>query len=555
MAEDAGRIQNPEDPPIQMANKTGTPASLAGKVLRWRILVPLTLGIAAVATYSGLLSTTPLREVYVRASSLIRSSPLTAEEKPEPAGQPKSAFKSSSGGTLISSQPLLKLVGRTPGDPYRVLFSALEKAGPVNREEGAGKANHPDAQTKRPDVGGTPPAESASVPESLLEDAPQAAPSVVARGPRPEDSAEPEDDTAAPATTPQSSSTPETASQPDRGTRETAASDTSATPPKVGSTPPAIPGHREPGPPKTALEEPDTRPDKFQVPGSLVVNMPEYQGTQIRWGLLVILDNAQEMAVKSKTWTPNRMTVASDLVLKVAKSVTPGSKVAVRDFLCGKASGSEQVAQRPCPSHKLYDWSKAPFAGLSERLERVHVGGINNPCAAAAFAVKADLPGAGGLHPRIVVVTSGARKCSARDAVKAIKESGGKTRPAIDVITIGNVRKTAKSYKDLAARTGGVCIRVEKPTDLSRALAEYKKILGARTFEQIEVRGEKAVFNVPPNKEVTLPPGSYTVVLPPVMGLQASHREIRKVRIESDRNSVFEVKIRKGRPSVKIGRK
>ncbi|MEW6349621.1 MAG: hypothetical protein AB1646_11215 [Thermodesulfobacteriota bacterium] len=554
MAEDAGRIQNPEDPPTPQANTSATRPSLARKIFRGRTIVPLILGIAAVGIYLGFLGTVPVRDAYVRASSLIRSSPLEDQRRPEPAAPPLSAFKDSSGGTLISPQTLLKLVGRTPGEPSRVLFSALERAGRAHREDGAGKAGHPDTQAQAPDTEGARPAEAVSGSEAVLESGRQAAPAVVPRGPRTEGSAEPPDDKSPRATSPEPASTPEPRSAPDHTDEEAAEPDGSSTTPRASATPPPIPGQKESGQPK-ALDEPAARPDNFQLPGSLVVSMPEYQGTQVRWGLLVILDNGAEMGVKSKAWTPHRMPFASDLVLKVAKSLTPGSKIAVRDFLCAKSSGSEGAAQKPCPSHKLYEASQAPFGGLSERLDRVKIGGINNPCAAAAFAVKADLPTAGGLVPRILVVTTGARKCVPRDAVKAITESGSKARPAMDVITMGNPKKTAKGYKDLAAKTGGTFIRIEKPADLHRAVTEYKKILSARMREKIEVRGDKAVFHVFPNEEVTLAPGSYTIVLPPVMGLQASHREIRKVKIESDHSSVLEVKIRKGRPSFKIGRK
>ena len=154
-------------------------------------------------------------------------------------------------------------------------------------------------------------------------------------------------------------------------------------------------------------------------------------------------------------------------------------------------------ATETLPVPQAMHWSKAPFEGLKNKLDNLSTLGTNNPCAAAAFRVR-DFTGVGGLVPRILVLTSGARKCVANEVFKSIKESGSKSHPVVDVVTIGNHRKTSKGYSILAAKTGGVFLRVEKPVDVNVALSRYQEILTARTLEKIEVRGRKTVLAIGP---------------------------------------------------------
>ncbi len=82
-----------------------------------------------------------------------------------------------------------------------------------------------------------------------------------------------------------------------------------------------------------------------------------------------------------------------------------------------------------------------------------------------------------------------------------------------------------------------------------------QKMLKTPAMEKIEVRGENAVFTMFPEEEITLTPGAYTVVLPVVAGLNPAKRAIENVKVNSGEASVMDVRIRKGRPTIKMSRK
>ena len=116
----------------------------------------------------------------------------------------------------------------------------------------------------------------------------------------------------------------------------------------------------------------------------------------------------------------------------------------------------------------------------------------------------------------------------------------------MDVVTIGNHRKTSKGYSILASKTGGVFLRVDKPVDVNVALSRYQKHPDCQDSEKIEVRGEKTVLAILPNEERPLPPGVYRITLPAIHGIPRERREIKDVvKIESGKNTAIEVRIRK----------
>ncbi len=543
MAENAGQIQTTEHNTPNRRISALVP--VLKKALRLKIIIPLALLIMVGAFSPRIMGAIRQGPYYQRVFCPVPPSAQDGQSLREDPSGGKSAFKPSSGGQLVSSQTLLKLVGRTPGEPDRSLFSALEKVGPAGKEEAPKKEAAADVQQRGPNPATAQPQGAGSGSDAPVGPLPAINLAVTPPGPSPEKAGR-EEKTVVPVVEP----APEVPPGPERKATGPGDADKSRAP--VQQTPrPAMGGEKEP---KVAPEDPDNRPEKFQLPGSLTVNIPDYQGSLMHVGLLVILDNSREMGKKTKIWAPNRSSFSIDMISKIAKALPPGSRLTVRDFLCNKPSGHDPAPAKPCPCRKLYEWSKAPFEGLKGRLDKISTVGTNNPCAAAAFALKGDFSGVGDLVPRILILTGGVRKCTAGEVLKAMKESGSRSRPAVDVITIGSHRKTAKGYSVLASKTGGVFLRAEKPVDVNVAISRYQKVLTARTLEKIEVKGEKKVLSIVPNDEFPMEPGSYKIILPAIHGLGPAQREIKNIKIESGKNTAVEVKIRKGRPTIKMGR-
>jgi hypothetical protein len=231
--------------------------------------------------------------------------------------------------------------------------------------------------------------------------------------------------------------------------------------------------------------------------------------------------------------------------------LTPGSRIAVRDFYCSKSKRGKKVSHPLCLSHKAYPWSSLPFDGLDKKLKETEPFGRTNPCAAAAFAVKADLGGLGGLTPRTLVVTNGLRKCAYREVLRVIDRKHGKGKVRVDVLALGMSRRREKGYARLAAKTGGTFLKIAKPSDLKKAISTYGEILKTPALKKMEVRGGKTHLHVGNGEEVTLAPGSYSIVLPVIPGLKSANRTIKDVKINSGENKVLMVRITKGRLIVK----
>jgi hypothetical protein len=306
---------------------------------------------------------------------------------------------------------------------------------------------------------------------------------------------------------------------------------------------------------KSQASEDANKGAQFQLPGSLLIKIHNYSGMMTRWSLMVILDDSVVMARKAKPWTPSRSQAAETFVAKLAGHLTPGSKMAVRDFLCKQSDANKKQKETACLSHMLFEWAESPFTGLKEKLAGVNCGGHNNPCAAAAYSLKKDFSGDGTFKPRVLLVTAGTTKCAVKDVVKAAEQHGSKERIRVDVVAVGMGKKGQAAYSKLVKKSDGLLLNVDRPADVDSALSRYGRLLKTRTVEKIEVRGERGVFNVSPEEEFTLPPGTYTVVLPVVAGLSPSKRIVPNVRITSEQTNVLDVRIKKGKPVIGFGKK
>lgn len=460
---------------------------------------------------------------------------------------------------LFSSTNLIQGVGGGPADPAKVLFPSLEKPS---------TAADMGPQTATPPQAAAPPVPkgdqaSPQTPEGVASSSPEAR-SPAGISPRPVETpvivtkepgrSSPVDLGAKVRKRGKRTSEQLTGSEPSGwDTVPKPAEDKSEKVPEVKA--PKEITSAAPAQNKTHVPEEASKREQFQLPGSLLVKIHNYSGVMTQWGLMVILDDSAVMARKARPWTPSRSQAAESFVAKLVGHLTPGSKLAVRDFLCKQPDAAKKHREGPCLTHMLYEWTESPFAGLKEKLARVTLGGHTNPCAAAAYSLKKDFAGAGSLKPRILIVTGGTAKCPVNEVVKAAEQRDSKDKTAVDVLAIGMGKKTEAGYSNLVKKCSGLLLKVDNPSDVEAALSRYGKVLKTRTMEKIEVRNEKGVFNINPEEEITLPPGSYTVVLPVVAGLSPSKRIVPNVRVTSEQANILDVRIRKGKPVIGMGKK
>lgn len=469
---------------------------------------------------------------------------------------PKPAFTKSAAGNLLSAANLFEDVGSSPIDPSKVLFPAFNKPpNPASEDKPIAcppGSKEPSGDKAAPDTAKTAPEESrptgAASPHRALTSPDRSAPRLVETpvivSRRPGDRGSQENKGGKPGSKAQASK-PEAKSP----------SEKSASKPRDGAGAAKGPDVKTASESSSALKSQtelgkDKEP-KYEPPGSLLVKIKNYKGSTVKWGLMVILDDSASMGRKTKLWNPNRIETARGLVEKLPESLTAGSKLAVRDFMCGKSTRKRGF----CLSHTVFDWSSSPFKELKDKLATVKKDGRNNPCAAAAYAIKRDMGELGGLVPRVLIVTNGLTKCSYNEVLKAVGSHGGKGKPVVDVIGVGMGPRNSRGYAGLAKKTGGVFLRVERPSDMDRVVSRYGKVLKTRALEKLEVRGENAVHTATPDKEISLTPGTYKVVLPLVGKLHPSHRSIPEVKINSGETKIVVVRIKNGRPTVRFVKK
>ncbi len=289
--------------------------------------------------------------------------------------------------------------------------------------------------------------------------------------------------------------------------------------------------------------------EEFQLPGSIRVKIHDYAGAHTKWSLMIIVDNSEIMSKESKIWKPARIKMAGESIQSVMEAITPGSKIAMKDFLC-KADAAKQKG--PCPVQTIYDWSEYPFKGLKEKANSLTSGKITNPCGAVLSSLKKDFIGVGNHVPRLLLITCGQAKCPAKESKKALDHQSPGSKVTIDVLAIGAPIKRHPTYALLAKKSGGLFLSVETPAQLQNVLARYKKALRVSTLEKIEIRTDKAIVSVTPDVDLALAPGIYTVVLPKIKGIADSHRAIPNVKIKSGHATVIEVNPKKGKATIKV---
>ncbi|MFC1833985.1 hypothetical protein ACFL2Q_04530 [Thermodesulfobacteriota bacterium] len=511
--------------------------------------------LAAAYGLTGSTSVTKLIPNWGKESGVAHKNDLSGTHLTSPPGRLESVFFSGTDTILVSRETVLGRVGRTPVDPSRILFTALEKK--VVPDETSPKSCPPGlvvpeavAEAKKN------PSESQelSSPEENRPPNLGDRPKVVTKKPQPKPA------TKSRVSKPKKEASPEKLADLLEDGTEAIAKKTNRRAKKDKSQrdkqqPKAGKDEKLAALPKTEeAPDPDKVPEKYQLPGSLVVSIRNYKGDLAKWGLMVVLDDSISMARKSKQWDPNRMKTALTLVRKVSAAVPPGSRIAVRDFYCSKPRSKSGRRARACLSHMLFPWTGSPFKGLKAKLEAIGPVGSNNPCLAAAYSLKKDFPVDEKLTPRLLIVTSGITRCRYPAVLKSISRNRRGAKVRVDVMALGISRNRKSGYLKLAKNTGGVYLKVNKPSDVGRTVARYKKVLRTRSMKDLEVIGDGTALKAQNGSEITLAPGIYSVVLPEIPGLKPSKRKIKDIKIKSGRTKRLKVTISKGRVRVRASK-
>ena len=295
-----------------------------------------------------------------------------------------------------------------------------------------------------------------------------------------------------------------------------------------------------------------SKPDvsqEFQLPGSIRVKIDNYTGVYNKWGLMVIADNSAVMNRESKRWKPARVKLAKEFASALPAAIPPGSKIAMKNFSCKEDPAKEKG---PCPVHIVYNWAEYPFKGLKEKISSMGSGKVTNPCGAVISSIKKDFVGIGSHVPRILLITCGQAKCPSKETTRVLSHQSPGTKVTVDVLALGMPSKRHPTYSLLAKKSGGLFMPIETEAQLEAAMDRYKKALRSSTFQRIEIRNDKATVSVPPDEDMALAPGMYTVILPKLKGIAESRRALPNVKIKSGHSTLIEVNPKKGKATIKV---
>ena len=424
------------------------------KLTRMKLIVGFVLVIGSALAFTAYvlrpeaLSLKALRNVKVLQDFLSASRNDAAIQ-----AEVKSVFLTNDNGELISSETVLGTVGRNPVDPTRILIATFSRNGTHSTNlPNDPVAESQESETEQQKANDTAPPDPSA--EATFKQEPETVPAV-----KPErvkttpDNQEKRENKTSTETSKKKAGTEKPSTAKDK--EASAQASTESEPKPAVTSPPAVTGIRvtprseQTSSTKPQPEEADTKDKKklqdYQVPGSLLVDLKNYKGKPIPWGLMVILDDSAFMGRKTKTWKPNRMDAAIKFVKGVSQVITPGSKIAVRDFYCSKENRRGRRAHR-CLSRLLANWSNSPFVEMKNKLNETVPTGVNQPCAAIAHAVKTDMLELNKLYPRVVVVTGGASRCPYARVLKALRSAKSNRPVHVDVIGVGMPKKNKKAY-------------------------------------------------------------------------------------------------------------
>ena len=135
----------------------------------------------------------------------------------------------------------------------------------------------------------------------------------------------------------------------------------------------------------------------------------------------------------------------------------------------------------------VYDWNEGIPGSLEAAMSRLHCGTGHNLCAAVVHALQQDFASCGDCAPRMVIFTDGEAECTFQQIADQLGLRKSERDLRVDVIAMGMRAAALDSYRYLALNTGGVFINIEKPTELSSSLGEYRTVLSATQRQEMKI--------------------------------------------------------------------
>lgn len=285
---------------------------------------------------------------------------------------------------------------------------------------------------------------------------------------------------------------------------------------------------------------------------TLVVNIIEYVGSPVTWRIMLMLDNSEIMAKEAPPGSQTRLATAVNFASGLAGLIPDNALVALRSF-SGEVFGRKDGRTMPLRvSRILYPWDRGSILAAQGRDEATFEDtGRNNLCAAVIHSLSKDFPSQEGLLGRLVILTDGNSPCSWSGVTRIVDENRSDATTRVDVIGVGMDPARREIYTQLASRSGGIFLPLDQPSELQSVLSRYVQELRPTVPLPVDVRGLDGRYRIMPGKPFKLPPGRYTILLPPMEGLEPAHRKLGDpVKIAPGESRVLTLSVKDGSPVV-----
>lgn len=283
-------------------------------------------------------------------------------------------------------------------------------------------------------------------------------------------------------------------------------------------------------------QEPSQPAGTSADPGRLTVNVHGVEP----WAVMVILDNSPRMLAGQGPSGVEGREIAWRFFAELVKIVPADCALGLRMFF--PESVRRKDAKLAIRVSRLVWGLDTPDAKRVESaFASVDWQGQNNLCSAAARSARADFAGAPQRIRRIALITDDpARSCDVR-TVSNLVSSPVMSRVLLDVIAVGMALAGDEEYSRVIESKKGNFVRIAESDQTEGAAHRYVRFLQNTVPTMVDVVGKKEVHKTIAGASLDLSPGLYSVIFPPIQGLQPEKRIVEGLQIAAGTATTIDV--------------
>lgn len=273
--------------------------------------------------------------------------------------------------------------------------------------------------------------------------------------------------------------------------------------------------------------------------GVLTVTIRNQEALPASWAVMLILDNARAMLPDENPDHIDGRRAAFELISDLARKKPSDCSIGLRLFFPEVIRrGDKQVPIRASVGTWIRD---SGIHSADMILSESEWGEDNDLCSAVARSMRTDFSGVGHRIRRIALVTGDRSARCGLDSLADLPVAPSTGNISVDVIAIGAQTPRDTEYSRLVASRNGMFVRITSSEQASQAVDEYLRSISKSRSLDVEVTGGESSHRLRSGESITLPPGSYSLVLPEVRGGDHVRKTIDGVEISSGITTAVEV--------------